>query len=54
MRDLDSLDNDVQSGIIKLLKSGEDFKLVLAHIIGIDSAAHIFEDFIHAEVRRKI
>lgn len=53
MNDLDTLDNNVIEDISKVLDSGSDFKLLLAHIIGIDSAGHT-QHMRHKHVEDKI
>lgn len=40
MNDLDTLDNSAMDDIFNALDEGSDFKLLLGHIIGIDSAGH--------------
>jgi predicted AlkP superfamily pyrophosphatase or phosphodiesterase len=42
VRDLDSLDKNVANDIYKELDSGSNFSLMLAHIIGVDSAGHTY------------
>lgn len=41
-RDLDTLDNGVRSKLLEKLKHENDFKICLAHIIGVDSAGHTY------------
>jgi len=53
MNDLDSLDNSAMSNIFKALDEGSDFKLLLGHIIGIDSAGHT-QHMGHKNVEDKI
>ena len=42
VRDLDTLDNNVAKDIYKELEDGSKFSLMLAHIIGVDSAGHTY------------
>jgi len=42
VRDLDSLDKNVANDIYKELDGGSKFSLMLAHIIGVDSAGHTY------------
>jgi len=53
VRDLDTLDKNVAGHIYKELDSGSNFSLMLAHIIGVDSAGHTYNSQ-HPEVERKI
>jgi GPI ethanolamine phosphate transferase 3 subunit O len=53
LRDLDSLDTGVAKGLLKELKEGSDFDLMMGHIIGIDSAGHTFNSG-HPEIERKL
>jgi phosphatidylinositol glycan class O len=42
-RDLDTLDNGVRQAMLKKLNpSDQDFKLLVAHVIGVDSAGHTY------------
>ncbi len=45
LKDFDSLDNGAASDILKELDNGSDFKLMIGHIIGIDSAGHTVGPF---------
>jgi len=51
--DLDTLDNNVYGDVMKELDEGSNFKLMIAHIIGIDSAGHT-KGLAHKEFERKI
>lgn len=52
-RDLDTLDNGVAKRILEELDQGSNFKLMLGHIIGVDSAGHTY-DAQNAEISRKL
>ena len=41
-RDLDTLDDGVRTAMLNKLKGDQDFKLMLAHVIGVDSAGHTY------------
>jgi predicted AlkP superfamily pyrophosphatase or phosphodiesterase len=42
-RDLDTLDNGVRQAMLKKLHPGDqDFKLLVTHVIGVDSAGHTY------------
>lgn len=41
-RDLDSLDNNVHSDLLNMLRTDNDFKLLVAHVLGVDSAGHTY------------
>jgi len=41
-RDLDTLDTGVQEALFKKLSAGSDFKLLITHVIGVDSAGHTY------------
>jgi phosphatidylinositol glycan class O len=41
-RDLDTLDSGVQEALLKKLSNGSDFKLLITHVIGVDSAGHTY------------
>ena len=41
-RDLDTLDDGVKRAMLNKLKGDQDFKLMLAHVIGVDSAGHTY------------
>lgn len=53
VRDLDTLDSNVQKHIIDELKEGSNFDLLLGHLIGVDSAGHTFHAK-HSEIERKL
>jgi len=53
VRDLDTLDISAAKAIYNELDSGKDFTLMMAHIIGIDSAGHTYSSK-HKEIERKI
>jgi GPI ethanolamine phosphate transferase 3 subunit O len=53
MKDLDTLDNGVMSGILEELRNGSKFDFLLGHIIGVDSAGHSFNAG-HPEIERKL
>jgi len=41
-RDLDSLDNSIQERLTAIFDDQTDFKLMIVHSIGVDSAGHTF------------
>jgi phosphatidylinositol glycan class O len=41
-RDLDTLDFGVRKALLNKLDSKEDFKLLITHLIGVDSAGHTY------------
>jgi hypothetical protein len=53
VRDLDTLDLKASQAIFEELDKGSDFTLMMAHIIGIDSAGHTF-DSKSSEIERKL
>jgi len=53
VKDLDTLDNNVYRDVFKELDEGSNFKLMIIHVIGIDSAGHTVGPF-HKEIERKI
>ena len=53
MRDLDTLDIKSAKAIYDELDSGRDFTLMMAHIIGIDSAGHTYNSR-SDEIERKL
>ena len=52
-RDLDTLDIKAAKAITEELDSGRDFTLMMAHIIGIDSAGHSYNSK-SPEIERKL
>ena len=53
MRDLDRLDKNVAQAVDEALAAGSDFDIMLAHIIGVDSAGHTY-DSQSSEIERKL
>ena len=53
VRNLDKLDDNVAERIYKELDGGSDFNLMLAHVIGVDSAGHTY-DSMSSEIERKL
>lgn len=53
LKDFDTLDNSAAGDILKELDNGSDFKLMIGHILGIDSAGHTVGPF-HKELERKL
>jgi hypothetical protein len=53
-RDLDTLDNGVRQNLLKKLHpKDQDFKLLVAHVIGVDSAGHTYNSQ-NANIERKL
>jgi len=53
LKDFDTFDNNVYRDIISELDDGSNFKLMIAHIIGIGSAGHTVGCY-HKEFERKL
>lgn len=41
-RDLDTLDNGVEAALLNKLNGDNDFKLLVTHVLGVDSAGHTY------------
>ena len=53
MNDLDTLDDKTKKDIFKELDDGSNFALMVTHLIGADSAGHVFNSQ-HSELERKL
>ena len=52
-RDLDTLDNGVRKALLNKLRGDQDFKLLVSHVIGVDSAGHTYGSQ-HESIERKL